>query len=141
MEPRAWAQAGVSDREAEVLDLVGAHLSNAQIARRLVISVRTVESHVSTLLRKLEVANRKELAHLAASHGDTPELPDGGPEAPEIAAEAASPIRYTRSDDLNIAYQVTGASDVDLVLVAGFVSHLMLDWSFDTPPARQARRR
>ena len=32
-EPRAWAQAGVSDREAEVLRLVGAHLSNAQIAR------------------------------------------------------------------------------------------------------------
>ena len=56
--------AGVSEREAEVLDLVGAHLSNAQIARRLVISVRTVESHVSSLLRKLDVASRQELAHL-----------------------------------------------------------------------------
>ena len=115
-EPRDRARAGVSDREAEVLDLVGAHLSNAQIARRLVISVRTVESHVSSLLRKLDVASRRELALLAAAYGDGPDLPD------EL-------IRYTRSDDLNIAYQVTGAGDVDLVLVAGFVSHLLLDWT------------
>ena len=68
VEPRAPAETGVSDREAEVLSLVGAHLSNAQIANRLVISVRTVESHVSSLLRKLEVASRKELAQLAASY-------------------------------------------------------------------------
>jgi DNA-binding CsgD family transcriptional regulator len=40
-EPSALTEAGVSDREAEVLSLVGAHLSNAQIANRLVISVRT----------------------------------------------------------------------------------------------------
>jgi pimeloyl-ACP methyl ester carboxylesterase/DNA-binding winged helix-turn-helix (wHTH) protein len=46
-----------------------------------------------------------------------------------VAADAASPIRYTQSDALNIAYQITGAGDVDLVLVAGFVSHLMLDWT------------
>jgi pimeloyl-ACP methyl ester carboxylesterase/DNA-binding CsgD family transcriptional regulator len=128
-EPRARAQAGVSDREAEVLRLVGAHLSNAQIARRLVISVRTVESHVSSLLRKLGVASRRELAQLAASYGEGSGLPGDLPEGAAIAADAASPIRYTHSDDLNIAYQVTGAGDVDLVLVAGFVSHLMLDWT------------
>jgi len=62
---RALTQAGVSDREAEVLSLVGAHLSNAQIANRLVISVRTVESHVSSLLRKLGVTDRRALAELA----------------------------------------------------------------------------
>jgi pimeloyl-ACP methyl ester carboxylesterase/DNA-binding CsgD family transcriptional regulator len=110
--------AGISEREAEVLDLVGAHLSNAEIAHRLVISVRTVESHVSSLLRKLDVASRKELALLAASESGDPD-----------PAVAASPVRYTRSDDLNIAYQVSGSGDVDLVLVAGFVSHLMLDWT------------
>ena len=128
-EPRALTEAGVSDREAEVLSLVGAHLSNAQIANRLVISVRTVESHVSSLLRKLDVASRKELAQLAASYADGSGLPGEVPEAAAIAVDAASPIRYTRSDDLNIAYQVTGAGDVDLVLVAGFVSHLTLDWT------------
>jgi predicted ATPase/DNA-binding CsgD family transcriptional regulator len=55
----------MSQREAEVLEAVGRHLSNAQIASRLHISVRTVESHVSSLLRKLGVADRRELAELA----------------------------------------------------------------------------
>ncbi|MEV5554749.1 LuxR C-terminal-related transcriptional regulator [Nonomuraea wenchangensis] len=55
----------ISPREAEVLELVGAHLSNAEIAARLVISVRTVESHVSSLLRKLEVPDRRALARRA----------------------------------------------------------------------------
>ena len=57
----------MSAREAEVLDAVGAHLSNAQIAGRLHISVRTVESHVSSLLRKFGAADRRELAGLAAA--------------------------------------------------------------------------
>ncbi|MFC0863867.1 LuxR C-terminal-related transcriptional regulator [Sphaerimonospora cavernae] len=55
----------VSAREAEVLEALGARLSNAQIARRLHISVRTVESHVSSLLRKYGVADRRALAALA----------------------------------------------------------------------------
>jgi pimeloyl-ACP methyl ester carboxylesterase/DNA-binding winged helix-turn-helix (wHTH) protein len=54
---------------------------------------------------------------------------DESAEATAVAADAASPIQYTHSDALNIAYQITGAGDVDLVLVAGFVSHLMLDWT------------
>jgi predicted ATPase/DNA-binding CsgD family transcriptional regulator len=56
--------AGVSEREAEVLALVGQRLTNAQIAARLYLSVRTVESHVSSLLRKLGVADRRALADL-----------------------------------------------------------------------------
>jgi len=55
----------VSEREAEVLEAVGAHLSNAQIAGRMHISVRTVESHVSSLLRKFGVPDRRALAGLA----------------------------------------------------------------------------
>jgi hypothetical protein len=37
-------------------------------------------------------------------------------------------IGYAESGDHSIAYQVTGAGDVDLVLVPGFVSHLEYDW-------------
>jgi pimeloyl-ACP methyl ester carboxylesterase/DNA-binding CsgD family transcriptional regulator len=117
---RLLIEAAVSDREAEVLALVGERFTNAEIARRLVISVRTVESHVSSLLRKLHVRDRRGLAELAASLEEPPR---------SITGDAVAPIRYARSDDLNIAYQVTGGGDVDLVLVAGFVSHLMLDWT------------
>ncbi|MCW6006413.1 LuxR C-terminal-related transcriptional regulator [Micromonospora sp. CPCC 205371] len=63
------AQAGISGREAEVLSLLGEHLSNAEIGARLYISVRTVETHVSSLLRKLGAADRRALAQLATEWG------------------------------------------------------------------------
>jgi predicted ATPase/DNA-binding CsgD family transcriptional regulator len=62
----------ISEREAEVLAALGARLSNAQIANRLHISVRTVESHVSSLLRKYGVADRWALAELARSRAAEP---------------------------------------------------------------------
>jgi predicted ATPase/DNA-binding CsgD family transcriptional regulator len=52
----------LTPREAEVLALVGERLTNAEIAERLYISVRTVETHVSALLRKLSVPDRRALA-------------------------------------------------------------------------------
>src|SRR4029453_15021392 len=57
----------ISAREAEVLALLGEHLSNAEIGARLFISVRTVESHVSSLLRKLQMADRRALAVFAVT--------------------------------------------------------------------------
>lgn|GEM_PF-7017046 len=59
--------AGVTAREAEVLDALGARLTNAEIAERLFISIRTVESHVSALLRKLDEPDRRALAERARS--------------------------------------------------------------------------
>jgi predicted ATPase/DNA-binding CsgD family transcriptional regulator len=63
----------ISSREAEVLTLVGQHLSNAEIAARLFLSVRTVESHVSALLRKLGAPDRRALAR--RTPGRTPSVP------------------------------------------------------------------
>jgi predicted ATPase/DNA-binding CsgD family transcriptional regulator len=60
------ATAGISPREAEILALVGEHRSNAEIGAQLFISVRTVETHVSSLLRKLGAADRRALADRAA---------------------------------------------------------------------------
>ena len=57
--------AGVSEREAEVLELVARRATNAEIAAELYVSVRTVESHVSSLLRKLDVADRREAVRRA----------------------------------------------------------------------------
>jgi predicted ATPase/DNA-binding CsgD family transcriptional regulator len=67
VESQQLNEAGVSAREAEVLALVGEHLANAEIASRLFISVRTVESHVSSLLRKLGTSDRRALADVAAA--------------------------------------------------------------------------
>ena len=61
-------------RELEVLELVALGMSNAKIARTLVISEKTAGHHVSRILMKLGVHNRTEAAmHLApARRGDTP---------------------------------------------------------------------
>ncbi|MEV4060413.1 ATP-binding protein, partial [Nonomuraea dietziae] len=64
----------VSRREAEVLTLLEEHLSNAEVARRLHISVRTVENHVSSLLRKYGVADRRALVAIARRAPDAPSL-------------------------------------------------------------------
>lgn len=71
------AGSGVSKRERDVLDALGERLTNLEIAERLSVSERTVESHVSSLLRKLGAANRVELAALAkeARAAETTELP------------------------------------------------------------------
>ncbi len=61
----ALEQAGVSAREREVLSLLRERLTNAEIADELFISVRTVESHVSALLRKLELNSRRDLSRFA----------------------------------------------------------------------------
>ncbi|MFB9892722.1 ATP-binding protein [Planobispora takensis] len=58
--------AGVTPREREILWLVGERLQNQEIADRLRLSERTVESHVSSLLRKLGGSNRLALVGAAA---------------------------------------------------------------------------
>ena len=55
----------ITRREAEVLDALAERLTNAEIAERLYVSERTVESHVSSLLRKLGAANRHGLGAMA----------------------------------------------------------------------------
>jgi DNA-binding CsgD family transcriptional regulator/tetratricopeptide (TPR) repeat protein len=62
--PPHLAKLGVTARETEILRLLKAGLSNADIADRLVISVRTVESHVSSMLMKTGKESRDQLPSL-----------------------------------------------------------------------------
>ncbi|MGA8247376.1 MAG: AAA family ATPase [Nocardioides sp.] len=58
--------------EGTVADLVGEGLSNPQIAERLFISRRTVQTHVAHIFSKLDIASRAQLAALVAVHGGGP---------------------------------------------------------------------
>jgi len=61
--------AGLTTRQVDVLRLLGQGYTNAQIASRLVVSVRTVDSHVAAVLGKLGAASRREAAARAAELG------------------------------------------------------------------------
>jgi DNA-binding CsgD family transcriptional regulator len=54
--------------EARVVRLVGEGLTNREVAERLVVSPRTVETHVAHAYAKLGIASRVQLALLAARH-------------------------------------------------------------------------
>src|SRR5690242_7438957 len=55
---------GLTDRERDVLELLAEGSSNAQIARTLGLSVKTVQNYVSRILDKLQVADRTQAALL-----------------------------------------------------------------------------
>jgi DNA-binding NarL/FixJ family response regulator len=68
LDPRADSPR-LTDRETEVLRQVATGRTARQIAEALVISHRTVENHVQSTLRKLQLHNRVELARYAIEHG------------------------------------------------------------------------
>jgi DNA-binding NarL/FixJ family response regulator len=63
----------LTGRETDVLRLVAKGMTSRQIAARLVLSPRTVESHVQNTLRKLHLRNRVELTRYAIERGLTDE--------------------------------------------------------------------
>ena len=59
----------LSDREAEVLRCIALGLTNAEIAERLYVSVRTVETHRAHIQQKLNIRSRAELVRFARDTG------------------------------------------------------------------------
>ena len=62
-----WSR--LTARELEVLELLKEGMTNKEIAARLVITVRTVKFHVSSILRKLDAGNRTEAVRIASERG------------------------------------------------------------------------
>jgi ATP/maltotriose-dependent transcriptional regulator MalT len=63
---------GLTEREVEVLRLVASGSSNAEIANKLVLSVRTVERHISNIYSKTKTHGRAEATAFAFTHGLIP---------------------------------------------------------------------
>lgn len=61
--------AGLTARQLEVLRLLGEGLTNAELAQRLYLSAKTVDHHVSAILTKLDVTNRRDAARRARELG------------------------------------------------------------------------
>jgi DNA-binding NarL/FixJ family response regulator len=58
-----------SEREKEVLTLIAKGYSNKEIAEQLIISVKTVETHKSNVMEKLQMKTRPELVEYALKKG------------------------------------------------------------------------
>jgi NarL family two-component system response regulator LiaR len=63
------AASGLTERELEVLRLIARGMSNKQIAHELVVSEKTVKTHVSNILAKLHLADRTQAALYAVREG------------------------------------------------------------------------
>ena len=61
--------AGLSAREVDVLRMVAQGMTNAEVARKLFISSRTVGWHLGSIYRKLGFSSRTEATRFAVEHG------------------------------------------------------------------------
>jgi len=68
-EPPPGLPDGLSEREVEVLRMIALGHTNAEIADRLFLSVRTVETHRAHIQQKLRLGTRSELVRYALDHG------------------------------------------------------------------------
>jgi DNA-binding CsgD family transcriptional regulator/sugar lactone lactonase YvrE len=125
------APPNLTRREKEVSTLVAQGLTNREIAARLFISERTVESHLEQIRGKLGFSSRVQVAAWVAAQA----LSDGGPRAPESAAPAPAPTAPSRRSRLPLGRPagITAAAVVVLgvlVLTTGVVAQR---WLFPSP--------
>ena len=111
------AERGVTRREAEVLAAVTERLTNATIAERLYLSERTVESHVSSLLRKLGATNRVELGDLGKEILAEPEGRLSPPLPPPLALLADPRTFVGRQWEMDELRDLWHRAEAELFLV------------------------
>ena len=97
--------AGLTRRQADVLALIADGLTNAEIADELVLSVRTVDTHVGAILDRLGVRSRRE----AASVARTLDLEDAAALAETfVATPFSQDPRHQRRIDMVADYERSG---------------------------------
>jgi DNA-binding NarL/FixJ family response regulator len=69
VSPTTGGLSAISERERDVLHLLALGYTNQEIARKLFLSVRTVDTHRAHIMRKLELATRAELVLYALANG------------------------------------------------------------------------
>jgi DNA-binding winged helix-turn-helix (wHTH) protein/pimeloyl-ACP methyl ester carboxylesterase len=132
MEPQAFDVLAylVSNRDRvvskqELMDQVWGDrfVTEAAVTSRIKQARRAIgdDGDAQRLIRTLHGRGYRFVASVTSVASDAPPERDGLPERGQV--------RYAISDGLSIAYQVTGSGEHDIVLVAGFVSHLELDWA------------
>lgn len=84
--------ARLSVREVEIVQLTAAGLTNSQIAERLVLSPRTIQTHLRNAMRKAQASNRAELAAVAVREGLVPVMAGVASPEIEVAGTGASQI-------------------------------------------------
>jgi pimeloyl-ACP methyl ester carboxylesterase len=99
-----------------------------EIAAALVVTDAAVKQHLLHLYDKFGIADtgerrRVRLAREAIRLGAV-----ARPEPTEASTSAGPEVRYVRSGDVNIAYQIVGDGPIDLVFVPGFISNLESAW-------------
>lgn len=81
---RASERLPLTEREREIVMLIGEGLSTRAVAERLTVSVRTVEGHIYNAMAKTGTSSRDQLTALLPAHGAT---------APEPRAASGAPVR------------------------------------------------
>jgi LuxR family transcriptional regulator, positive regulator of biofilm formation len=82
-------QKGLSNREAEVAELVSKGLSNKEVANQLFVTEKTVKFHLTNIYKKMNVKSRAQLIVWCLPHLGFVETEPAQPARPEMAAGAS----------------------------------------------------
>jgi DNA-binding CsgD family transcriptional regulator len=100
-------QKGLSNREAEVAELVSKGLSNKEVANQLFVTEKTVKFHLTNIYKKMSVKSRAQLIVWCLPHLGFVETEANQPARPEMAAGANATINTIPVGNQTVAGNVT----------------------------------